>query len=211
MSGALKRLLQVSSGPIAEGMPTIEFVDSSRSSALDNELASFLAERNGFLAFESALRVFPVQTVAASYGLADWNAADLWKSRYNGSADLVLCFAEDVFGNQFSLMHSRVVLFGVETGEIEDFSESVEGWAASVLNDYDFVVGHTFAHDWQKSNGALPGRHRLCPITPFVAGGEYALENLRASEAVDLMRTFGEFAQTIRGQADGSTLQLKRS
>jgi hypothetical protein len=211
MSGALQQLLRISSGPIAEGTPAIEFLESTRSSALDSELAALLSERNGFFAFESALRVFPAQTVPESYGLADWNAADLWKMSYGGSADLALCFAEDIFGNQFALRHNRIVLFNVETGELDEFSASIEEWAASLLGDYDFTVGHTFARDWQKSNGVLPGRHRLCPITPFVAGGEYVLENLSEMDGAKLMQTLGEFAQVIRGQADGSRLQLKKA
>src|SRR5690242_19113144 len=68
-----------------------------------NELANLLTSRNGFVAFESALHVFPVGPVDEGYDLQQWNSPDLWRSAYGNLAEDALFFAEDIFGEQFCI------------------------------------------------------------------------------------------------------------
>jgi len=74
------------------------------------ELSELLRAKNGYFAFESALRVFSDRGSASDPGLVAWNAADGWRKDYDGMADGLVFFAEDVFGAQFCLRESEVLL-----------------------------------------------------------------------------------------------------
>lgn len=186
----------------------MESEDSSLASSLIDELRELLAAQNGFFAFESALHVFPSHGSSASYGLLEWNAVDLWKTNHGGVADDILCFAEDIFGNQFGLRGDRVVSFDLETGAVMDFSASIEDWARRILDDYDHLTGYTMVHEWQVVHGPLSSRHRLCPNVPFVLGGNYGISNMKAVEAAALMRILSGYAQALRDVPNGTKIRL---
>ena len=208
MPPKIDRLLEIGSDPIHPGSPTIAIFNDTRAVPLENELAALLTRRNGVFAFMSALQIFPADTQPGSIGLADWNEPGLWKAAYEGLAENLLCFAQDVFGNQFAIAGSKVVLFKVETGEIDDFATSLEDWASKLLDDYDYLSGYTFAKQWQEKNGPLGVGSRLCPIKPFIIGGAYELSNLRFVDAVKLMNEMGDLARQIHGQPDGTRIRL---
>ena len=157
-----------------------------------------LDQRNGFYAFESALHVFADGSVPDEIPLRDWNSPTLWRDRYSGLADGHFFFAEDVFGGQFSVVNDRVWTWDPETGETNVCANDVRDWADRILEDYDLLTGYSLAHDWQTTNGSLKRGERLIPSTPFIVGGEFAVENLRAVEAVSGMRTRGEVGLTER-------------
>ena len=208
MGPQTEKLIKIASDPIAGGAPTIQFSNSQNSPKLESELVNLLNCHNGFFAFESALRVFPAQTVPASFGLGDWNVGGLWKSAYLGLADQLVCFAEDIFANQFAIAGQAIVLFNVETGEMSQFSSSIEEWAEKILTDYDFATGYTFARDWQKMHGPLSGRQRLLPTLPFVVGGDYAISNMKAIDGDRVLRSFGGFASQIHNKPNGARVRL---
>jgi len=159
--------------------------------------------------FGPALHVFPCQSTDLSWGIVDWNMPGLWKHEYASFVDPGLCFAEDIFGNQFSVKNGEVFFFEVETGDLEYMAPSLEMWADLVLSDGRFWTGWPIAEQWSEIHGIFPLHKRLQPVTPFVCGGTYELDNLRPVDASELMAYWGNFATFIRNIPDGGTIQFR--
>lgn len=195
---ALQKLLQSSSPALSEDRP-------SASDLVDTSLYGLLSQKNGFFAFEYALEVFPCGMSALSHPLREWNDGASWRSAYGKLSPKGTCFAQDVFGGQFVLAGS-IYTFDPETGEVEPFASNLEEWAANVLSDYQVVTGYTIAHKWQSTHGRIAPRSRLTPVTPFVLGGEFSIENLVQMDAVRSLRLRGSLAQQIQDAPDGSKI-----
>jgi hypothetical protein len=103
--------------------------------SLAGELAELLQARNGFYSLGAALHVFPAESTELSWGLVDWNMPGLWKHAYASFVDPGVCFAEDIFGNQFSIKEGAVHHFAVETGTLERMAPSLAEWAAMLAAD----------------------------------------------------------------------------
>lgn len=195
---ALDDLLKTSSEPIGK--------EAFPSDDIPIQLMKLLRRKNGFFAFESALEVFPLTSSDISYTLEEWNQGSLWRDAYEPSGLKGVCFAQDIFGGQFVLLSDEVFQFDPETAESSYFAQDIEEWAKAILSDYDFLTGSTIAHEWQKKHGPLAYRNRLLPITPFVLGGEYNLDNLVATEASRAMRIRAAVALELKSLPDGSKI-----
>ncbi|HKJ51573.1 MAG TPA: SMI1/KNR4 family protein, partial [Gammaproteobacteria bacterium] len=64
------------------------------------------------------------------------------------------------------------------------------------------------AHQWQVIHGQLPARKRLVPKIPFVAGGEFSIENLFLIDAVEGMKYRADIAIQIKDLPDGTQVKL---
>jgi hypothetical protein len=175
---------------------------------LASELLELLHARHGFYAFGPALHVLPCASTDLSWGIADWNMPGLWKHAYHSFVDPGLCFAEDVFGNQFSIKDGTVYRFLVETGTLEPVAASLEKWAALILADDRRWTGWPFARRWAQRHGPLPLHKRLHPAVPFVCGGSYEADNLRPIDAAEMMASWGSFACRIRDLPDGAKITI---
>lgn len=173
-----------------------------------SELAALLAIKNGFFAFESALHVFPSGT-AHSISLEAWNTPTLWKQSYGDLLGECLCFAQDLFGNPFCVHDGRICFLEAETGHLEFRADTLEAWAALMLEDCAFQTGYPLAKAWREKYGDLALGRRLRPFLPFVGGITYVLENLRDIDQVEAMRFCGHFAQTIRDLPDGTQFRVE--
>ena len=208
---SVEKLIPIGSEPLAppaaEFMPT--FLDTY---AVGPDLFEMLQAKNGFYAFESALHVFPLTSDPAT-GLEAWNADSLWRKEYGSLADGLLFFAEDILQDQFCLSagHQGIFRFHAETGQTSFLANSLENWADHVLNNYQVEKGWPLAHGWQAKNGPLPRGQRLMPKTPFFLGGEYALENLWAGNALEGMRFKGDLAMQTRDLPQGAKVRLNIS
>jgi hypothetical protein len=207
MCDAIDRLLERSSP--ATGAAERAWAPPDATGRLGEELAELLRRRDGFLAFASALRVFPASPSGAQRSLDEWNAPGLWRDAYDGLADGLVCFAEDAFGGQFALAGDEVVAFDPETGDRRRAAASIEGWADAILRDHEVRTGWPLAVAWQERHGALPHHARLVPTIPFVLGGAYDVANLHLLDAVEGMRLRGEIAVQLRDTADGSRVRLR--
>ena len=205
MTKALLKLLEI--GGTAFAPPNPAWPKKNGTLAILND--QMLGRKNGFFAFESALRVFPSVTTEESWGIDEWNGPSLWKVEYGGIADNILCFAEDVFGGQFCLSDRGVFRFDPESGVLDAVADDLESWAAKVLLDYDGMTGYGTAHAWQATNGLLPPRARLMPKRPFVVGGKSELTNLVAIDSIRLMKNMGNLARQIRDLPDGSQIKFE--
>jgi hypothetical protein len=172
-------------------------------------LGDLLRRVNGFYAFESALHVFASGDVTApGRSLEEWNDHALWKYAYGDLMSDGLFFAEDVFGIQFVLVDGAVCIFEPDTAKLAPFADDVVGWAGEVLNQYDYVTGHSVAHAWQVENGALLAGHRLIPRVPFALGGKFEAANMVPVEAGRAMRYWGRFARETADLPDGSRFKF---
>jgi hypothetical protein len=208
MQPDLQKLTEISSAPLSAlwPIPIAPSDDGLLSPICIAQLTELLSLKNGFYAFESALHVLPSTNEKNVMGLQQWNSLLLWRDRYDGLADEIFFFAEDVFGGQFAINSQGVVAFDPETGKCEMLAEDVYGWARRVLSDFEFLTGHTLAHGWQTENRRLKNGHRLAPRVPFVTGGRYDLQNLYEIEASEGMRLRAKLATHIRNLPDGAKI-----
>lgn len=178
---------------------------------LMEELKALLEVRNGFYGFESALHLYPFETVGDDIGLLDWNKYTLWISAYKGLASDGFYFAEDLFGSQFCMKADGVYLFDPEVASSEKIAKSINEWCSLILKDYEFLTGYTLAHAWQKKNGKIPIGYRLIPKIPFVLGGGFEVDNLYMERSQVALNARANIALQIKDLPDGSCINMKFS
>ena len=204
----IAKLLSVSSGalcPEVSGDNTHDIFKMPFAS----HLHSLLQMANGFYAFEGALYVRPTRSQQNFVGVYEWNAKDLWKQYYPCPPVDLICFAEDVFGCQFALdKNGNVYKFDSETGDGVHHSDNIDEWASLLIDDYNYETGYSLAHTWQINYGMLKPEVRLVPRIPFVLGGEYRIENLVATNAIDGMVSRGNLACKIHDLPDGTAIVI---
>ena len=166
-----------------------------------------LSIKNGFFALESALLVRP-WTQGPGCG-PWWNNHSLWAAQFQGAADGLTFFAEDLFGFQFAVGPDGVYSFDSETAERELLAADVEGWAERVLVDPDFMTGAPLAHNWQVANGPLAAGQRLAPAIPFFLGGKFDVDQLGSLDDLRLMRFRADLYVQVRDLPDGAEIQLE--
>jgi len=208
MSNYLEKLLSNSTESLNSVAPSLSLELTGQAGALADELLEMLSTRNGFYALESALHIFPSHSTESDIGLDEWNSESLWRSEYKEMLGNCLFFAEDLFGSQFCIKDNKVFTFDPETGEFEYLAENIEGWAQAIIEDYNALTGYPLAHEWQQNNGVLPSNKRLLPRVPFVAGGEFTLENLYLGSSVEGMQFRASIANQIKDLPDGAQIQL---
>lgn len=209
MGKYIDKLLSISSDSLAQGQAKLAPKLFETAGKRGQEIEALLNKKNGFFAFESALRVFPSCSSKLSIGLEDWNSEYLWRKDYSGLADGCLFFAEDVFGGQFCIKNDVVCSFDPETGALEEVAHNLEKWAKELLNEYNVWTGYSLAHEWQEKNGMLESNSRLMPKTPFVCGGQFELANLVVISAVSGMRSRANLARQIVDMPDGAQIEFK--
>jgi hypothetical protein len=204
-----EKLLKIGGAPL--GLPLAALAPNllKMAGTFGPAIAELLRRKDGFFAFESALRVFPMETSANSIGLLDWNANELWRNDYKGLADDHLFFAEDIFGVQFCVANGQICTFDPETGDLTTIADSIEKWAELILEDYNLLTGYSIAHAWQEKNGVLQNDLRLIPITPFVCGGAFAIDNMRAIGAVKGMKARANLACQLVNLEDGAKIEFQ--
>lgn len=172
------------------------------------ELEGLYRVRNGFFAFDRALRVFPAAPPDHLLSLNRWNELRLWRDAYGGLADNLLFFADDIFGVQFCVQEGAIFAFDPETAALEKLAEDLDGWIQVILSEVDYRTGRPFALDWQAANGTIEPTLRLVPKQLFMLGGEYTLDNFYALDAVEAMRFRGEIARQTQDLPDGAQVRL---
>lgn len=202
----LERLIKISSEPISPFAPS---GFKTRCNIIEQELIELLSRKNGFYAFESALHVYPSGAECGQYTLEQWNAPEMWKQQYGDVAVNLLCFAENIFGDQFAIHGDKICRFDSETGECEDFAFNLEEWAEKILLDYNYETGFPLAHAWQEQHGALKPGQRLIPKVPFVLGGDYDVANLFACAALKGMHLRADIYRQIKDLPDGAKIKFE--
>ena len=202
---ALEELLGRARGPMG---PDIELDFGVEGGPLA-ELGAVISRINGFFLFNAGVQVFRAGEQGLGPDLLDWNGEDTWKDTYDGLADDLFCFGQDLFGVQFAILEGEeVVAFDPETARVTTLGRSLEDWAAWLLADEDVNGAASFAYAYQQERGALDPGERLIPYTFFVAGGGYDYDNLVAKDAVTAMRIRGPIAQQVHDLPEGATVRI---
>jgi len=140
--------------------------------------------------------------------LSHWNDPDTWHSQYGDIVEGHVFFAEDIFGEQFSVSSNGIFRFNPEIGSFEFVASDLEHWAQRILTDHRTETGWPLAHEWQVAHGPLAPGQRLVPATPFFMGGEYTIKNLLALDAVTGMRLRADIYQQTKDLPDGTQITL---
>jgi hypothetical protein len=208
MTSAVARLLSNASRSLSAAAARLPPSTAAEAGHLARDLIDLLQARNGFFAFGSALHIFPCESTTLSWGLVDWNMPGLWKHEYLSFVDPGMCFAEDIFGNQFSIKDGTVHHFEAETGTLKSIAPSIEKWADLILADDRFWTGWPFAQRWAERNAPIPPHKRLHPAIPFICGGSYEIDNLRPIDAAEMMAKWASFARQIHGRPNGAQIKI---
>jgi hypothetical protein len=208
MRAAFADLLAVAHRALSDAPPLLPESMRAQAGPLAGELTELLQARNGFYAFGAALHVFPAESTKLSWGMVDWNMPGLWKHEYASFVDPGVCFAEDIFGNQFCIRDGTVHFFTAETGKLEPMAASIEEWASALAADDGTWSGWPFAKRWAEQHGPMPLHSRLHPAIPFVCGGSYETDNLHPVDAAEMMAKWGWFARQIRDVPDGGIIKI---
>jgi len=204
---SIRKLAALGGPPLSAGEAILTDELRSLAGACAPELECLLALKNGFMAFESALHVFPCGG-RARLTLEVWNSTALWRESFGNLTQGCLFFAQDALAGQFCIHEGVVWRFDPETGERDRLADGVDEWAGMILRDVPRLTAHPLARDWQLQNRPLSEGERLFARYPFVLGGEYSLSNLRCADAIAGMRFMGELATQIHDLPDGARVQI---
>ncbi len=174
------------------------------------ELATALAEVNGFFVFNAGVQVFRAGADGLGYDLEHWNEPDTWKDAYEGMADDLFCFGQDLFASQFAIDDgAQVVLMDAETGERHRLGDSLEDWAEWLFADPEHNGHGDTARGWQDQFGALDVTERLIHPQPLVLGGEHAADNVAVVDGISVLRALGPLAVAIRDLPPGTPIDFR--
>ncbi len=197
-SPSLTQLLSVASpgvGPAAPALPA----------GLPDALAPLWTQRNGWVAFWSALEVFGIGTRQGGPDLATVDAE--LHAAFGELAAGHVAFGQDLFGVLMTWHEDHFCAFDPETAEHEPVAPDLEGWAAALLAEPEELVGSAFAFDWQERHGTLEPGERLVPLLPFALGGEYDDANLEPRGTLQALRERAALARVIAALPDGAEVE----
>ena len=203
---ALEELLGRALGPAG---PSVE-LDLGASEGPLHELPAVISRLNGFFVFNAGVQVFRAGPEGVGPELGAWNEPETWKYAYDGLADGLFCFGQDIFGVQFAVEDgARVVTFDPESAVRKPLGASLEDWARWLLGDPSVNGAASFAHAYQAARGPLTPDQRLVPLRLFITGGGYEFENFVVHEAAKAMRIRGPIARQVHDLPDGTTVELR--
>jgi hypothetical protein len=86
-------------------------------------------------------------------------------------------------------------------------AKNFEEWLDCLFNNLDYYAGISFVKDWNEKNVLLPNQ-RLCPIKPFVMGGDYERKNFYALDFPKYIEYGADIAKQIFNLKDGQKVKL---
>jgi hypothetical protein len=165
------------------------------------------AVTNGGLFFSKSLQLYSCNTAKDYTDIEFVN--NVLKAAFDYLFNGLYAFGQDVFGNQFAYeqMTKQVVFFNCETGEKKVLARNFKEWLDCLFNDLDYYAGISFVEDWNEKNVLLPNQ-RLCPIKPFVIGGDYERKNFYALDFPKYIEYSADIAKQIFNLKDGQKVKL---
>lgn len=210
MNTLVQKLLLDAGPELGAAVPAQLVVECCNSVDVQKLCTNILNRRNGFLAYDDALHVFPACAPSSGPNLVQWNSPLGWRNAYGRLLDGYLCFAQDVFGNQFAMNDGVVYRVECETGEMKKIAEGLENWVQWVLDDVDFTTGRPFARLWKEEHSDWSSSgERLVPKLPFVLGGGFDTSNFYSYDAEKAMKAYGDLALQLQDVPDGSLVSYQ--
>lgn len=156
--------------------------------------------KNGFIAFESALRIYDINSIQ------DINHS-INSSELNND---ILFFGDSALGDGFCIKNNNFYKYDFELGEFDFMGKNLETFSKNLLLEYNYYTGYELVKNWMNINGLLPLEKILMPKIPFSLGGEYTPDNL-----IDYPRNKGikkkiELCNKLREIKDGEKVILQR-
>jgi hypothetical protein len=131
-----------------------------------SELSALLSRLNGFFLFNAGVHVYRAGQQGLGYDIEQWNDAKTWKYTYEGLADDLFCFGQDVLGTQFAIVANReIVAFEPETGRHTTTGDSLAAWAAWLLEEPAIHGTSGLARTWQDQKPATGAARATYPAT----------------------------------------------
>ena len=205
MSSSFEALLGIASGALGPGFAGALPDLGGQARAI--ELTRLLTARDGFLAFDDALAVFPVRAPSRRVDLERLNNGD-WTAGYWHRCEGLFFFAADALGDLFALADDKVVRFVTETGVTEPMADTLEEWAARVQTDPAGEAGWPFARAFADGDGPLQEGWRLTGKRPFVLDGAFDLSNLQQRPLLEILDYRANLATRLHESPPGAILHM---
>lgn len=173
----------------------------------DSLYAEFMEVSNGGFFYNKSLHMYSSSVLHEEHNITQLNSIiqDLYGELIKNS----FFFGQDLFGNQFGFLDNHIILFNIETGDIETLCNSFYDWLELLQEDGDYLTGESLLLDWEKIHDSLNVSNRLCPKKPFVVGGEYKAENLSPLQIVENLSYNSELAKQIHNLPDGTPIRFQ--
>lgn len=179
-----------------------------KQSISDIEYFDFLINGvNGGFFFRNSLQVYSLDDVNDYNNIMIINK--YMETNYSNMLEGEFFFAQDIFGNQFGFSTKGIVFFNIETGEKEYVAERFNDWIDLIFNDLECYSGVVILELWDSKKTHIKYNERLCPIIPFVVGGEYEIENLYAGSFPNYILANVNIANQVYNLPEGTDIQLK--
>ena len=170
------------------------------------DLCELLALRNGFLALDGTIEVFPLAAASAGPNQLCWNHPEFWRRDYptldHARAHV---YAHDAFTRQFAIDEvGRILRLDLETAELSLYSATLEEWAWRVERDRAESAFGRLAREWVRINGPLDAGDRLAPRIPFSLGGDRTIENVERLDVLEVLTRARETRQRMKPSVSGT-------
>jgi len=174
----------------------------------DKGYFAFLTEvSNGGFFFEESLHLYGLSKAPNFHNISFVN--EFISHEYGKLSEGKTFFGQDVFGNQFAFSNEGVVMFNIETANVEFLATNFEDWLRVLSEDTDYLTGRHLLKKWNAKNKPLEFGQRLCAKKPFIIGGEYDLENLYAQYFPTYLSSNANIARQVHNAPDGTQVILK--
>lgn len=191
------------------GEPDFMLLSKYKQLVKDHTYFDFVIEsQNGGFFYKQSLHIY-------SYSHnRDFNDIELvnglLKQEYGEMIAGLEAFGQDLFGNQFcfDIPSKKIVFFNTETGKRETIASDFTDWLSVLYRHFDYYIGLTLLKEWH-SNNRLAFNQRLCPVIPFVAGGEFKINNLFAGIFPDFIETYISIARQVYHFPEGTTVKIE--
>ena len=128
---------------------------------------------------------------------------------YGKMVDKYYFFAEDVFGNLFGFYENTIVLFSIDSGEIEPIAQSLEDWYGLISSEPQYYTGYEILQgDVSAIIESLKTGHRLGAIFPFTLGGGYNMDNLALLPTIANLEANASICAQIKHLPDGKEVTI---
>lgn len=203
----LDQLIRISSDPIASRLP--QQISQTGGKFIPGDLGLLLNTKNGFLAFESALHIFASVDTDTAQGIPYWNGSRGWSIYDDLDLSGYTFFAQDIFGFPYAISDKGIVCkFDPESGLMKAHSGSLEEWAGVILEKYNYETGWQVVHEWQIKNHPIDFTYRLLPQKPFIIGGEFKAENMKAIPSSQVAITYFHLYKQVKDIPDGTSIEI---
>ena len=184
--------------------------DESLLPDLPPELASLLAQINGFVLFGGCLHVRGAVADPRWHSLRRaWRDYEFAiPTLYRLPDDSGVPFAQDCVGDQFLLQGGLVWTLSAETGQIAPTSKTLFEFLTAASTDPEGMLQPAPLLQFQRDGGHLVPGHLLHVYPPFCTKESASGVSIKDVPCDELIRFHADFARQIAGVAEGGHVRV---